>query len=52
MRAEEVPSVFAGPRPLLLQEHGAGEGSAWHPEWGLFASDAGHIMRRARDGQI
>jgi gluconolactonase len=34
----------------MLQETGAGEGPAWHPELGLLTSGNGHIMRRSRDG--
>jgi gluconolactonase len=39
-----------GTQPQLLQETGAGEGPAWHPELGLLTSGDGHIMRRDRDG--
>jgi gluconolactonase len=46
-------SVLApGARPELLQEQGAGEGPAWHPELGLLTSGGGHIYRRARDGTV
>jgi gluconolactonase len=36
----------------MLQERGAGEGPAWHPELGLLTSGGGHIMRRSREGQV
>jgi gluconolactonase len=50
VRAAE--SVFApGARPQLLQEQGAGEGPAWHPELGLLTSGGGHIWRRDKDGK-
>ncbi len=39
-------------KPVMLQERGAGEGPAWHPELGLLTSGDGHIMRRALDGKI
>src|SRR5439155_3365109 len=42
----------AGARPELLQEQGAGEGPAWHPQLGLLTSGGGHIYRRDRDGKI
>src|SRR5436309_12431244 len=46
-------SAFAsGAKPELLQEKGAGEGPAWHPELGLLTSGEGHIYRRARDGTV
>ena len=41
-----------GTRPTMLQERGAGEGPAWHPELGLLTSGGGHIYRRARDGSV
>lgn len=45
--------VFApDAKPQLLQEHGAGEGPAWHPELGLLTSGDGHIYRRDRNGQV
>jgi gluconolactonase len=46
------PIVAAGARPQLLQETGAGEGPAWHPELGLLTSGDGHIMRRDRAGKM
>ena len=39
-----------GARPVMLQEKGAGEGPAWHPQLGLLTSGEGHIQRRALDG--
>lgn len=39
-----------GAKPTLLQEQGAGEGPAWHPELGLLTSGGGHIYRRDRAG--
>jgi gluconolactonase len=45
--------VFApGAKPAMLQERGAGEGPAWHPELGLLTSGGGHIFRRDRGGQV
>ncbi len=38
--------------PVLLQETGAGEGPAWHPELGLLTSGGGHIYRRDREGKV
>lgn len=46
------PILAPGAKPQLLQETGAGEGPAWHPELGLFTSGDGHIMRRDRDGKM
>ena len=43
------PSVFAS-EPKLLQEHGAGEGPAWHPDRGLFTSGEGNINLRDKEG--
>lgn len=34
----------------LLQDQGAGEGPAWHPQLGLLTSGDGHINVRNRDG--
>src|SRR5947208_455234 len=46
-------SILAtGAKPELLQEQGAGEGPAWHPELGLLTSGGGHIYRRDRQGQV
>src|SRR5207247_10207287 len=42
----------AGARPELLQEQGAGEGPAWHPQLGLLTSGGGHIYRRDREGKV
>jgi len=54
-RASAFPAdetvLAPGAQPQLLQETGAGEGPAWHPELGLLTSGDGHIMRRDRDGQ-
>jgi gluconolactonase len=44
--------VETGASPQLLQETGAGEGPAWHPQLGLLTSGNGHIMRRDRDGKM
>jgi len=41
-----------GAKPVLLQEQGAGEGPAWHPELGLLTSGGGHIYRRDRDSKM
>jgi len=40
-----------GARPVLLQEQGAGEGPAWHPELGILTSGNGHINRLSLDGK-
>jgi gluconolactonase len=50
-RAEESVLEPAS-QPALLQESGAGEGPAWHPELGLLTSGGGHIYRRDRDGKM
>jgi gluconolactonase len=39
-------------KPVMLQERGAGEGPAWHPELGLLTSGGGHIYRRDKSGQM
>jgi sugar lactone lactonase YvrE/endonuclease/exonuclease/phosphatase family metal-dependent hydrolase len=44
------PAIFAS-APKLLQEHGAGEGPAWHPTRGLFTSGEGNINLRDQQGQ-
>jgi gluconolactonase len=44
--------VASGAAPVMLQERGAGEGPAWHPELGLVTSGEGHIMRRSREGEV
>lgn len=50
--ADGPRSVIApGDKPVLLQESGAGEGPAWHPELGLLTSGDGDVMRRSRDGK-
>lgn len=49
-RAEDLV-VAPGTSPMLLQETGAGEGPAWHPELGLLTSGDGHVFRRDRDGR-
>lgn len=50
--AAEPASVLATDgAPKMLQETGAGEGPAWHPQLGLLTSGDGHIMRRAADGK-
>ena len=41
----------AGAKPVMLQETGAGEGPAWHPELGLLTSGEGNINRRNREGK-
>lgn len=41
----DPPLIFVT-QPKLLQEHGAGEGPAWHPELGLLTSGEGNINRR------
>ncbi len=38
--------------PVLLQESGAGEGPAWHPELGLLTSGEGNINRRNKDAKV
>lgn len=44
--------LVPGAKPQLLQETGAGEGPAWHPELGLLTSGEGNINRRDRDGKV
>ncbi|WZO97413.1 SMP-30/gluconolactonase/LRE family protein [Isosphaeraceae bacterium EP7] len=47
------PGILSpGARPELLQEHGAGEGPAWHPKLGLLTSGNGDIVRRDLDGKV
>ncbi len=46
-----VPAPVFTSEPLLLQEHGAGEGPAWHAELGLLSSGEGNINRRSRSGE-
>ncbi len=43
-------SVFES-KPQMLQETGAGEGPAWHPQLGLLTSGEGHINQRTPDGR-
>jgi gluconolactonase len=50
-RAAE-PILAPGAKPVMLQETGAGEGPAWHPELGLLTSGEGNINRRDRDGKM
>ena len=45
------PVFVPGSKPELLQEHGAGEGPAWHPELGLLTSGDGNINLRDKDGK-
>ncbi|MCA9205635.1 MAG: SMP-30/gluconolactonase/LRE family protein [Planctomycetales bacterium] len=40
-----------GAKPVLLQEHGAGEGPVWHGMAGLLTSGDGHINRRDLQGR-
>jgi gluconolactonase len=44
--------VAPGAKPELLQETGAGEGPAWHPELGLLTSGEGNVNRRDREGKV
>jgi gluconolactonase len=48
----QQPIVAEGEQAAMLQERGAGEGPAWHPELGLLTSGGGHIYRRAKDGAV
>ena len=48
---EELPVLAEGAKPRMLQEKGAGEGPAWHPELGLLTSGDGHINRRDSAGK-
>lgn len=51
--AAAADSVFVpGSKPVLLQEQGAGEGPAWHPELGLLTSGEGNINRRGTNGKV
>jgi gluconolactonase len=50
--AASADSVFVpGSKPVLLQDQGAGEGPAWHPELGLLTSGEGNINRRDLNGK-
>ena len=44
------PAIFSSALKLL-QEHGAGEGPAWHPDRGLFTSGEGNINLRDKQGR-
>lgn len=46
------PIFVHGSKPELLQEHGAGEGPAWHPELGLLTSGEGNTNLRDKSGKI
>jgi gluconolactonase len=50
LTADEV--LPPGAKPVMLQEQGAGEGPAWHPELGLLTSGGGHIYRRSKGGVV
>ena len=50
VQAEDGPPLFSS-KPELLQETGAGEGPAWHPELGLLTSGEGNINLRDRSGK-
>ena len=41
-----------GAGPEMIQEVGAGEGPAWHPQLGLLTSGGGHIYRRDREDRV
>ncbi len=45
----DEPAVSS--EPEMLQEQGAGEGPAWHPQLGLLTSGDGNINLRGRDGK-
>ncbi len=45
----DAPGIFDGPA-VMLQEHGAGEGPAWHPMLGLLSSGEGNINLRNLQG--
>ncbi len=47
--AEQVFEL--GSKPQRLQETGAGEGPAWHPELGLLTSGDGNTNRRDKEGK-
>lgn len=47
----EVSVLEPGAKAELIQDHGAGEGPAWHPELGLLTSGEGNINRRDREGK-
>lgn len=50
LKAEDKTRLFSS-KPELLQETGAGEGPAWHPELGLLTSGEGNINLRDRSGK-
>jgi gluconolactonase len=50
LRKSSQPEPIFLSEPELLQEHGAGEGPAWHPELGLLTSGEGNINLRSKDG--
>ncbi|MFM2096845.1 MAG: Gluconolactonase precursor [Planctomycetota bacterium] len=50
LQADEGAPLFVS-KPELLQETGAGEGPAWHPELGLLTSGEGNINLRDRSGR-
>lgn len=52
LHAADEPPLAAGASPELLQESGAGEGPAWHPELGLLTSGDGQIYRRDLEGRV
>jgi len=45
-----IKTLLFETEPVMLQEHGAGEGPAWHPELGLLTSGEGNINRRDKEG--
>lgn len=47
----EVSVLEPGAKAELIQDHGAGEGPAWHPELGLLTSGEGNINRRDHEGK-
>ena len=49
--ADDAPFV-ANAKPKMLLEKGAGEGPAWHPQWGLMMSGDGNINRYSLDGRL
>lgn len=51
LRATSAQEPIFLSEPELLQEHGAGEGPAWHPDLGLLTSGEGNINLRSRDGK-
>lgn len=50
--ADDDPIIADGAKPELLQESGAGEGPAWHPELGLLTSGDGNIFRRDLEKRV